>query len=129
MKFINNGRCGNTSIIKSESLTLSGGTITLEKFKKSIQNHIVTTAKKITEELNKVNNCSDAFNTTKNSTYDFDPEIEFSYPEPYSELFKGEKYKKTNILDENVTNVSFKETKLNYYDGSSETSKDYYYVD
>ena len=129
MKFINNGRCGNTSIIKSESLTLSGGTITLEKFKKSIQNHIATTAKKITKELNKVNNCSDAFNTTKNSTYDFDPEIEFSYPEPYSELFKGEKYKKTNISDENVTNVSFKKTKLNYYDGSSETSKDYYYVE
>ena len=127
MKFTNNGYCNNESTIGIKEL--KNRNISLGDIKTAVKNALKTSSDSIITELEEINKCSNNFDTTKESTYDFSPELEFSYNEPYKTLFSEKKYQKTKTTeDDSGMNVSFDTKSLSYYNGEKDKQMTYNYI-
>ncbi len=128
--FSNSGSCGNSSTIGSSSLKSNG--IALSQLKKTAEKAIKTTGTAIEVELGKLKICTDSFNADKESTYDFDPDIKFSYDEDYKTHFSGRYYTKSTV-EGSKSGADFDNTDILYYnddaDAESPEQINYDYID
>lgn len=105
-------KCG-TSTFSSDELKYNG--ISLSTFKKNLKNGIDSTVSSIKNALQKMEKCTNTFNENKETTYDFSPNIKYSYDEPYSKFFTSN-YNKSLIKEESTKgNANFDELSISYY--------------
>lgn len=129
--FSHTNSCGGGRTFSSSVLT--EGTTSLANYKAAINDGIVKTASSISTEIKKINNCTASFTTDKDSTYDFAPDIEFYYDEPYTTFF-NQKYNRTFATGSREGYVDgriFSHTDFNYSSSGSVTNDqkaDYSYI-
>ncbi len=102
---------------------------TPDEVKKAIAQKISEIAGKINTESEKINKCVTNFKEIKDereTTYDFKPEISFSYNEPYTTFFANKKFNgtdvSTNLNPEGDNTTSFITTKISYNKANSDFS-------
>ncbi len=114
---------------KNITLNSTKNGITIDSILTKIKNKISENATKIEKELEQIDKCATSFNSTK-ETYDFNPNINFSYDEGYKWFFYEKPFIKisnetTQPLTLNPSNNYYEESISYYTNESTLDSKNY----
>ena len=122
-------KCNSSSFSSSE---LKVGSQSLSELKKVVFEGIDKTAQALEGELKKLQNCTNSYDTDKGTEYDFNPDISFSYVDPYNRFFTDKSYIKGEASStSNQQNTANSSITYHKKDSSSikETNKKYAVVD